>query len=125
VNTALPSARHTLSASTLAWLGGLCLLGIAVLGQELIRVALDLRNPNGTYTLGVGQLRLSGSAGLGARLYWASHAWLVVIVWRLLRRAGSRLELVIAILVVAGIIGIRVLLFSMPLNQMIIRPWIR
>ncbi len=125
MNSASAHAPSTKASSTVAWLGVLCLLGIAVLGQELVRVALELRNPNGTYTLGVGQLRLSGLAGLGVRIYWASHAWLAFALWRIITKAAPRSEWVITALVVAGIIGIRALLFSMPLNQMIIRPWVR
>ena len=88
-------------------------------------MALELRNPNGTYTLGVGMLRLSGLGALGAWLYWASHAWLLAALWRIIRGPRPLAECVILAFVAVGVIAVRVLLYSMPLSQMIIRPWIR
>jgi len=104
-------------------IGLVCLLGIVFLGQELVRVALDLRNADGAYTLGVGHLRLSGFAGLATKLHWAGHVWVVIALWRF-RRHRTWAEATVAGLVLAGVIAIHLLVHSMPLKQMINRPWI-
>jgi hypothetical protein len=64
-------------------------------------------------------------AALGAGFYWLSHAWLLLAVWRITKRSPPRAEWIIGGLVATGVVAVHIALFSMPLSQMIIKPWIR
>lgn len=88
-------------------------------------MAIDLRNPDATYTLGVGWLRLSGFASLGVPLYWLAHAWLLAAAWRTVRRPRRAAEWAIGACLALAVAYVHFLLFSTPLNHMMIRPWIR